>query len=200
MSNPVRRLRKRAIRYYLARAKGPSAQRFAEDCRRFEQDAETRLRKCRISELPRPSAVDSLRRCRAEVAIVLALLTASITFIVCYCRLPALRIWLGDVEPVACSTAVVTLLVTGVLFAFTTYKLCRLYYDAYRYVVFVTAMVNQQGHFVPKEDSDYAEYIDMFGPIILTQREFYEWFVNGKAPIREVPADLRVTSTIPASL
>lgn len=200
MSTPVRRLRKRAIRYYLARAKGPSAQRFAEECRRLEQDTETRLRKCSISELPRPSGVDDLRRRRAEAAVVLAILAASIAFIVRYCRLPAFRVWLGDVEPVACSAAVVALLASGVLFPFVAINLCRFHLNARRYAVFVTAMVDQEGHFVPKEDGDYAEYIELFGPLTITQREFYNWFTIGEPPVREVPADLAATPTVPTSL
>lgn len=190
----VTRLRRRAIRYYLQRAKGPSAQRFSKEHQGEETDAKPY--QSRISEMPRPANVPSLRFCRIYAAVSLALLLASVAFIAAYVMLPTFRVGIKSYEGIACSAAVVALLYSVVALIFAGYNLFQIHRGARRYADFITAMVDQDGNFIPGPDSEYAEYIKMFGAMVISQREYFNWFANGIPPHREIPASLLATTTV----
>lgn len=175
-SSPTLRRREYYIRYYLRRAKEPAV---------------GQRRKSKRDLPPRPQNVaDLCAHCR-NIALSLALLTLSIAFIACYSLLPAFRIGLGSSEALTCSIAVVALLAAAIVLIFSTIEVWRVHCDARKYAEFVAAMVDDKGRFNIKatDDSDYAEYIQAFGEgsIIIVQREFYDWFVGGRPPVRQVP-------------
>lgn len=182
--NPVTRLRERSRHYYLRRAKGPSAQRFAQAHRGQEDDLHYRIDATR---LPRPSGVASLQLCYVNLLAATVLLLIAIGFVIAYTTTPALRANLGSLESLACSIAVVALLYGAVALAHSSYTLAHLHGSARRYADFVAALVDQKGRFVPAEDSDYADYVHAFGEVVIAQREFYDWFTTGNPPTRQVP-------------
>lgn len=177
-AGPVARLRKRSFYYYLRRAKEPSA---------------GQRRQSKTGLPPRPAAVADLHRFCRDLKVNLATLAVSSAFIACYCLLPTFRVTLGSYEPLACSTSVVLLLFSVLGVFMNLPAICRVRRAARDYADCVIATVDEKGHFAakPGEDSDYAEYLEAYGPgsIILTQREYYEWMINNNPPVREVDHD-----------
>lgn len=177
--DPLVRLRKRSINYYLRRAAAPSANQ--------------RRRTKRKGTLLRPENVKDLRCCRWNVALSLVFLALSITFIVCYCLMPALRTNLGSYEGLACSVSVVTMFVAATILAVNAVEVWHIHRNARRYASFVMAMVDEKGNFNIKanDDSDYTAYIKALklDVLVILQREYYDWFIYGKPPVRQISAD-----------
>lgn len=181
---PVSRLRERSTRYYLRCAKAPSA--------RQHRPAKSTLP-------PRPESIPDLRRCHIDIMLSLSALAVSIVFIVCYCLFPVLRRNLGNFEGLACSVAVAILLAAGLMFLINVATVRKVHRNARRYAEFIMAMVDEKGNFNIKaeDDNDYATYVRAFGlkTLVISQREYYEWFVNGNPPVRQVPAGYVPTAT-----
>lgn len=177
-ASPVARLRRRSFLYYLRRAKEPAV---------------GQRRKSKTGFPPRPSGVADLHRFCRDLKVGLVALAMSATFIACYCLWPAVRPALGPYEPLACSAAVVMLLFSALGILASSVEILRIRRAARHYADCVIATVDEKGHFAvkPGDDSDYAEYLEAYGPdsIVFAQREYYEWMVNSNAPVRKVARD-----------